>query len=97
MCAIVRFMSEMTIRSEGAAMNFEDLTPEQQEKAKACSTFEELLSLAKEEGYELSDEELGAVSGGGFWDCDDNSCGSDCRDEGCSNYCHAIHICEDNR
>ena len=54
-------------------MNFEDLkSPELQEKLKAASTPEELLALAKEEGYELSDEELGGMSGG-FW-----GCGSDC-------------------
>lgn len=45
-------------------MNFEDLTPEQQDKAKACHTHEELLALAKEEGYELSDGDLEAISGG---------------------------------
>lgn len=47
-------------------MEFEDLTPEQQAKAKACESPEELLALAKEEGYELSDEELESVSGGGW-------------------------------
>lgn len=45
-------------------MNFEDLTPEQQEKVRAAKTPEELLALAREEGYELSDSELVAVSGG---------------------------------
>ena len=45
-------------------MKFEDLTPELQEKANACKTPEEILALAKEEGYELSDEELEGVSGG---------------------------------
>ena len=45
-------------------MNFEDLTPEQQEKARACKTPEEMLELAKAEGYELSDEDLEMVSGG---------------------------------
>ena len=45
-------------------MNFEDLTPEQQEKARACKTPEEMLALAKAEGYELSDEDLEMVSGG---------------------------------
>ena len=49
-------------------MEFKDITPEQKEQARACTTTEELLALAKKEGYELSDEELDAVSGGGFWD-----------------------------
>ena len=59
-------------------MEFKDLTPEQMEKAKACKTPEELLQLAREEGYELSEEELDSVSGGGGWGdpCEDHShCG----------------------
>ena len=48
-------------------MNFEDLTDEQKAKAQACKTPDEILALAKEEGYELSDDELAAVSGG--WGC----------------------------
>lgn len=51
-------------------MNYEDLTPEQQEKLKAAKTPEEIIALAKEEGYDLSDEELEAISGGLSW----NSC-----------------------
>ena len=47
-------------------MKFDDLTPEQQEKARAAKTPDGILALAREEGYELSDDELGAVSGG--WD-----------------------------
>ena len=43
---------------------FEGLTKEQIEKAKNCKTNEELLELAKEEGVELTDEQLEAVSGG---------------------------------
>ena len=50
-------------------MKFEDLTPEQREKAKACKTPEDFLSLAKEGNYELSDEELEAISGGSWGDC----------------------------
>ena len=55
-------------------MKFEDLTPEMQEKAKACKTPDEILALAKEEGYELSDAELDQVSGGDFWDVDWSWC-----------------------
>ena len=49
-------------------MEFKDLSPELREKAKACKSAEEIQALAKEEGYELSDEELETVSGGD-WDC----------------------------
>lgn len=49
-------------------MNFEDFSPELQEKVKTCKTVEDIVALAKEEGYSLSDEELEAVSaGGGGW------------------------------
>ena len=41
-----------------------DLTPEQQEKAKACSTKEELLQLAAEEDVEIPMEALKNVAGG---------------------------------
>ena len=40
------------------------LSEEQIAKAKACSSNQELLDLAKEEGIELSKEQLAAVSGG---------------------------------
>lgn len=53
-------------------MNFEDLTPELKEKALQCKTPEELLELAKEEGYELNDEELEAVAGGEVTWCPKN-------------------------
>ena len=42
----------------------ESLTAEQIEKVKHCKNSEELLKLAKEEGVQLSDEQLDAVSGG---------------------------------
>ena len=41
------------------------LTDEQIEKVKACKNQEELLNLAKEEGVELTSEQIEAVSGGG--------------------------------
>ena len=40
------------------------LTNEQIEKVKACKNAEEILALAKEEGVELNDEQLEAISGG---------------------------------
>ena len=40
------------------------LSEEQIAKVNACKTQEELLALAKEEGLELNDEQLAAVSGG---------------------------------
>jgi len=61
-------------------IDFKDLTPEQMEKAKACTTVDELVALAKNEGVELTDEQLEAISGGGNWlgcwvkDCKDFVC-----------------------
>ena len=55
-------------------MKLEDLTPELQEKAKACASVEDILALAEEEGFELSDGQLESMAGG-FWDCDDYFCG----------------------
>ena len=44
-------------------MNNDSLTPEFREKAKG-KTAEEIVALAREEGIELSDEQLERVSGG---------------------------------
>ena len=41
------------------------LSEEQIKKVEACKDSEEILSLAKAEGIELTDEQLEAVSGGG--------------------------------
>lgn len=42
----------------------EGLTDEQISKIRACKTQDEFLALAKQEGVELSAEQLSAVSGG---------------------------------
>ncbi|MDO4851111.1 MAG: Nif11-like leader peptide family natural product precursor [Actinomycetota bacterium] len=55
-------------------MNIEDyiknLDPELQEKARACSSVEELLALAKEAKVPLPDEALAAIAGGDGVDSD---------------------------
>ena len=66
-------------------MNFEDLTPEQKAKALACKTPEELLALAKEEGYELTEEQIDGITGGWSCSCDDYT--DPCQTKGCvTNY-----------
>ena len=50
-------------------MDIKDVPESIKKRAEACKTPEELLALAKEEGYELTEEDLSAVSGGerGAW------------------------------
>ena len=59
-------------------MNFEDLkNPELQEKLKAAKTADELVELAQEHGMELTDEQVGAISGGdNEWYCPCNQPGA---------------------
>lgn len=62
-------------------MDFKDISDELKEKAKACQTPEELLALAKEEGLELTEEQMEGISGGVIW----------CDDKGCDPYHHFLH------
>ena len=61
-------------------MSFENVPDSIKKRAQACKTPEELLALAAEEGYELSDEELKAINGGILYsdctwdDCNDVNC-----------------------
>lgn len=50
-------------------MELSDLTPDQIEKAKACTSADELAELAKAEGIKLTDEQLEAASGASEWYC----------------------------
>lgn len=63
---------------------FKGLSEEQVARAKACKNQKEVLKLAKEEGIELTDEQLGAVSGG----CQSVLICSNCR-------CELVNIFED--
>ena len=58
------------------------LTEEQIKKASQCKNADELLALAKKEGYSLSEEQLAAVSGGGFCSTDAPSCSKKCSNCG---------------
>lgn len=55
------------------------LTDEQKKKVEAAKSPEELLAAAKEAGYELSQNQLDALSGGWCANCDDvpGACGPD--------------------
>ena len=48
---------------------FDGLPDDLKAKVKECRTAEELVSLAKSEGIELTDEQLDAISGGVQWSC----------------------------
>lgn len=52
-------------------MYYEDLTAEQKSKLTECTTAEDVLALAKDEGVELDDNELEKISGGIYWDSQD--------------------------
>ena len=60
-------------------MDIKNLSAEQMEKARACTSAEELLELAEAEGIELSEEQLDSVAGGDSWSipegCGDDYCG----------------------
>ncbi|ETP71359.1 Nitrogen fixation protein of unknown function [Lachnospiraceae bacterium JC7] len=65
-------------------MDFSHLDPELRAKAEKCESLEELVQLAKENGIELSDEQLDMITGGedgGFWCLDQNGyCSWYCMD-----------------
>ena len=48
---------------------YDSLSDDLKAKATECKTAEELITLAKTEGIELTDEQLDAISGGYNWVC----------------------------
>ena len=65
---------------------FSKLTDEQKKKVEEAKTPGELLTIAKETGYELSPDQLEAVSGG--W----SPCSNYCSDYSCPTRCYG-YIC----
>jgi len=51
---------------------FKSLTDEQKKKVESAQTAEDLLAAAKETGYELTAEQVDAISGGGKTHCGNN-------------------------
>ena len=72
-------------------MSFENVPDNMRKRAEACKTPEELLALAAEEGYELTDEELQAIDGGTFFaDCTWDQCTDvDCKL--CKGLCDSLY------
>jgi hypothetical protein len=52
--------------------NYSELSPELQEIAKACQTFDELYKRAQEEGVEIPDDVLEQIAGGMSEPCEEN-------------------------
>ena len=65
---------------------YNKLTDEQKKKVKEAKTPEELLAIAMEAGYEVTEEQLAAIAGGDVRICNDT--------EGCPDLC-AIDGCTD--
>ena len=64
-------------------------TDEQKNKTEAAQAPEELLAIAKEAGYELSPEQLEAVSGGKYHWCISDGCQVVCYEEtSCIKHCY---------
>ena len=55
-------------------MDLSKLSPELKARALECTSPEELADLAKEEGIELTDEQLESVAGGTDWSCPLKDC-----------------------
>ena len=56
-------------------MNFDELSPDLKDKARACTSIDELVQLAKDEGIELNKEQVDSVTGG--WAGCHDDCGSE--------------------
>ena len=57
--------------------NIDALSDNVKAKLRGCETTEEIVALAREEGCELTDEQLESLSGGWAGKCDGYTCTSD--------------------
>ena len=48
-------------------MDFSSIPEDVLEKARACKTAEELIALVREEGVELTDDDIAGITGGDDW------------------------------
>ena len=48
-------------------MDYNDLSDELKAKARKCTSVDELVKLAKEEGIVLTDEQMESIAGGSAW------------------------------
>ncbi len=63
---------------------FAQLSDEQKEQFRNCKNMDEVMKLAKEENFELNEEQLETIASGG--------CGCDpCYGDGCRHWCHYEH------
>ncbi len=68
---------------------FAQLSEEQKEKFRNCKNMDEIIKLASEENFELSEEQLDYIAGAGAG----NGCGcGDCYGDGCNRWCHYEHF-----
>lgn len=59
-----------TSQRGGDGTDIKDITPEQIKRIKGCGTADELSQIAREEGVELSEDQLDALCGGDDDDCE---------------------------
>lgn len=62
---------------------YDSLSDEQKERVKAASSPEDILRLAQDAGYELSEDQLEGIAGGASWG-------------GCNPHCGAKSVCNDH-
>lgn len=53
---------------------FEGISDEVKQRAMAATSPEEIMQIARDEGLELTDEQLEGIAGGGDWTCSDHVC-----------------------